>query len=87
MEQGEDAFQIDSTMSLIVAPGTPAPIVQRLHDALRRAADSEGFTTHSRRAGNAKAWMEPADYKVWLQRDYDTWGRVIRDAGITPEPK
>jgi tripartite-type tricarboxylate transporter receptor subunit TctC len=87
LEQGEDAFQIDSTMSLIVAPGTPAPVVQRLHDALARAAASEGFDAHSRRAGNARAWMEPADYKAWLQRDFDKWGKVIRDAAIPPEPR
>lgn len=83
IEQGESAFQIDSTMSLIVPPGTPAPIVERLRTALRRAAASEGFDAHARRAGNGKAWLEAADYKVWLQRDFDRWGKVIQDTGIT----
>jgi len=87
LEQGEKAFQIDSTMSLIVAPGTPAPVVERLHAALKRAAASEGFDAQSRRAGNAKAWLEPADYKVWLQRDFDKWGQVIKDAAISSDPK
>lgn len=86
LEQGEQAFQIDSTMSLIVPPRTPTQIVDRLNTALKRAANSEGFDASTRRAGNAKSWLDPADYKVWLQRDFDKWGKVIKDAGISPEP-
>lgn len=87
VELGETAFQIDSTMSLVVPPGTPAPVVERLHAALKRAANSEGFTAHTRRTGNAQTWLEPAAYKDWLQRDFDKWGKVIKDAGIASEPK
>jgi tripartite-type tricarboxylate transporter receptor subunit TctC len=87
MEQGESAFQIDSTMALVVAPGTPAPVVERLQAALKRAAHSEGFEAHSRRVGNAMAWLDAADYKAWLQRDFDKWGKVIKEANITSEPK
>lgn len=86
-ELGERAFQIDSTMSLVVPPGTPAPVVARLHAALKRAAASEGFTAHARRVGNAVAWMEPAEYTSWLTRDFEKWGQVIREAGIAAEPK
>ncbi|QJW85164.1 hypothetical protein HK414_22165 [Ramlibacter terrae] len=50
--------------------------------ALRRAVHSDGFEAHARRAGNAVARMDAADYKGWLQRDFERWGKVIRDAGI-----
>lgn len=83
LEQGETAFQIDSTMSLIVPPGTPASVVERLRAALRKAANSEGFDAHARRAGNGKAWMEAPEYRTWLQRDFERWGKVIQDAGVT----
>ena len=83
LEQGESAFQIDSTMSLIVPPGTPAPVVDQLQVALKHAADSESFEAHAKRFGNAKAWLDAADYKVWLQKDFEKWGKVIKDAGIT----
>lgn len=85
LELGERAFQIDSTMSLIVPPSTPEPVVRRLQDALKRAANSEGFEAQSRRAGNAKAWLDAADYKIWLQRDFDKWGKVIKETGITSQ--
>lgn len=82
IEQGESAFQIDSTMSLIVPPGTPAPVVAALTAALRRAYDSDGFNAQTKTAGNAKAWLDAAAYRQWLQRDFDTWGRVIADSKI-----
>lgn len=82
-ELGESAFRIDSTMSLIVPPGTPGAVVQRLRGALKQATDSPGFAEHARRAGNAVSWRDAADYKVWLQRDFDLWGQVIQDAHIT----
>lgn len=84
IEQGENAFQIDSTISLITAPNTPEPILSTLRAALKRAAESEGFDAHAKRLGNAKTWVETAEYKTWLQRDFDTWGKVIQDAGIKP---
>ena len=70
-------------MSLIVPPGTPAPVVERLRVALRRAAASDGFDAHARKAGNGKAWLEADEYRAWLQRDFDRWGKVIQDAGVT----
>lgn len=82
IEQGETAFQIDSTFSLGVPPNTPPAVVEKLRAALRRAAVSEGFEAHTRRTGNGKAWLEAPEYKVWLQRDFERWGKVIRDAGI-----
>ena len=85
IEQGESAFQIDSTIALITSPGTPEPILSRLRAALKRAANSEGFDAHAKRLGNAKTWVETAEYKAWLQRDFDTWGKVIQEAGIKPE--
>lgn len=30
------------------------------------------------------ALLITAEYKTWLQRDFDTWGKVIQDAGIKP---
>lgn len=87
MEQGEAAFQIDSTMALVVAPGTPAAVVSRLQAALKTAANGEGFTAHAQKVGNAKTWLEPAEYKVWLERDFEKWGKVIREAGITVDVK
>lgn len=86
-ELGETAFQIDSTMSLVVPPKTPISVVEKLRAALKAASDSDGFTRQSRLAGNAKAWLDEADYKIWLQRDFERWGKVIKDANIVPQPK
>lgn len=82
-EQGESAFQIDSTMSLIVPPGTPTPVVETLRAALKQAANSDGFAKHAQQAGNAISWLDAAAYKTWLQRDFDLWGKVIQDTGIS----
>lgn len=81
-EEGESAFQIDSTMSLIVPPGTPGPVVEKLRAALKQAAHSDGFTKHTKQAGNVISWMDAADYQTWLQHDFSVWGKVIQDAGI-----
>lgn len=83
IEQGETAFQIDSTMSLVVPAGTPEPVVARLRDVLRRATHGEGFRTHSQRQGNAIAWLDAPAYTEWLKRDFERWGRAIREAGVS----
>lgn len=82
LEQGVSSFQIDSVLGLVAPPRLPKPITDRLRAAAQRSIDSIGFTTTLRQSGNAKSYMDAAQYRAWMQQDFDRWGRVVRDAGL-----
>lgn len=85
LELGFTSLQIDSSMGIILPPKTPQPIVDRLREALKRAVDGEQYVDSANKAGNARYFEDAPEFKVWLEKDFDRWGRVVREANIKPE--
>jgi tripartite-type tricarboxylate transporter receptor subunit TctC len=85
LELGVTALQIDSSMGIILPPKTPQPIVDRLREALKRAVNSEQYVDSANKAGNARYFEDAPEFKVWLEKDFDRWGRVVREANIKME--
>ena len=74
-------FEYDGINALVVPPGTPEPVLQRLRTALRKAVESEAHTRFALDAGNKAVYTDGTVFRDVLQRDYDRWGRLIREAG------
>lgn len=71
----------------IIAPaGTPAPVVNRLNEAVR-ASLAKPETKEKLRALGAitEGGSTPAEFQAWLKKDAERWERVIKAANVKAE--
>jgi len=70
----------------VVAPkGTPAVIVDKLHEAIDAALADPKLTTQFAGIGSVPKSMTPADFGKFIAEDTEKWGRVIRGNNIKAE--
>lgn len=86
-EQGLDDFDVVNWTALYAPKGTPTPIVDYLSRLLRRAVVDPAFKM--RLAAFSTVPMPPnratpTALASYLKEQTDTWGSVIRQAGIKP---
>jgi tripartite-type tricarboxylate transporter receptor subunit TctC len=63
----------------VVAPkGTPAVIVNKLHEAIDAALADPKLTTQFAGIGSVPKSMTSADFGKFIAEDTEKWGRVIR---------
>ena len=63
----------------IIAPkGTPDAVVQTLHDAFKRALESESFQKAAKASGFVVDYRGPADLTSRLERDYAVFGEMAK---------
>lgn len=82
LELGYKSLQIDSSMGIVLPPGTPEAIVNRMGIALKRAVDGKAYADAAAKAGNARFFEDAATYRAWMEKDFARWGEVIRTANI-----
>ena len=71
---------------ILLAPaGTPRAIVERLNAESLKAMASPEIRERLGGLGGEPATGSPEDTAVFLKREYEQWGRVIREAGIKAE--
>ena len=71
----------------IIAPaGTPAPIINRLNQAIRVALAKPDTRERLRSLGaTTEGGSSPAEFESYLKADRDRWARVIKAAGVKAE--
>ena len=81
-EQGAPSFET-STWSAVIAPaGTPAPIVERLNQEIRRLAAMPAERERVMSQGGLPVDLSPAEFTRFLEREIESWGQVIRAGNI-----
>jgi tripartite-type tricarboxylate transporter receptor subunit TctC len=67
----------------VVAPkGTPAVIVNKLHEAIDAALADPKLTTQFAGIGSVPKSMTIVDFGKFIVEDTEKWGKVIRAANI-----
>ena len=70
----------------LVAPAkTPAAIVGRLNDDVRRVKQMPEVRAQLARLGAIPIDMQPAELRTFLQPELAKWTRVIRAGNIKPD--
>jgi tripartite-type tricarboxylate transporter receptor subunit TctC len=69
----------------LVPAGTPAPIVSRLSDEMRKALAKPEVVTRLNALGAQIIGDTPAEFAAFLKKDHERWQRVIRTAGVKAE--
>ena len=81
-EQGLPSGNSDGWNGIFAPPGTPAPIVRRLNDALRVALADEGVKAALGRQGARITPSTPEELAAQMANDIDKNARIIRAAII-----
>ncbi len=75
-----------TTWYAIYAPvATPTAVVQRLNAALRKVLQDPTLEAKIEPHGVELLASTPEEVLVWVKRDTEKWGRIIRDAHITTD--
>src|SRR6186713_128924 len=87
-EAGVPKFDVTTWYGLYAPRNTPKPIVDALVDALQKALKDPPLVTRFAELSMAPVEQEratPAALEALLKTEIDRWGRIIKDAGITPQ--
>lgn len=81
-ESGYPGFAVESWFGLVAPAATPAPIIQRLHDAWAAgAATAETREAFKVIPANLRV-TSPQEFGAFIQAESKRWGELIRKLGI-----
>lgn len=82
-EQGFEGFEATPWAGIVAPAKTPKEIVARLSEELKRAL-ADGEVRKKLEAAGAAAFYEPPEQMTArMKRDFDRWGMVIQENGIS----
>jgi len=86
LEQGVTGLIAGTWVGLAAPPGTTKPIIDRLTRELQAGlAKPETAEKVKGAVGIEPEYAPPAEFAAFATRDWDYWGKVIREAGIKGE--
>lgn len=82
-EQGVPDYNMGAWLGFVAPQGTPAPIVQKLHDEINRALKDPDIAQRLEALGTQVVMSQsPAAFNALIVKNYDTWGQLIKQAGL-----
>jgi len=84
-EDGFPGFDVTGWIAIFVPADTPKPIIEKLNTALHKAVNSPGIEERLQERGIVTGLGTPEELADYLKSEHERWGKVIREAGITPE--
>jgi tripartite-type tricarboxylate transporter receptor subunit TctC len=81
-EEGMPDIDITNWSGLAAPSGTPQPIIDTLYQAMAVALRDEGTAGFIANLASSPGGMPPAEFAALIRRESETWGAVVRRAGI-----
>ncbi len=76
-------YDLTIWLGLFAPPATPQPIVTKLHDEVQKILKEPEFAQKLNVTGALEPLiMTPAEFSALIKRDYDKYGKLVRDVGI-----
>jgi tripartite-type tricarboxylate transporter receptor subunit TctC len=82
LESGLDLATAGSVKGLALPAGTPKEVIQYLAAGFKKIADDPEFQRIMKDVGQPVLYMGPEEYKPWLAKAYDDYGKFIKISGI-----
>ncbi|MBF8293259.1 MAG: hypothetical protein HW392_2086 [Steroidobacteraceae bacterium] len=83
-ESGLPGFKTSQWFGFLAPAGTPAPIIDRIHAALARAAGSPEVKSRLAVQGVDVVSTSPKEFANVIREELAQWAGVVKAAGITP---
>lgn len=85
MAEAIPGFDLVTWHGMMVAPGTPAALVQRLNREFNAVLRMPEVRQRMESSGLQITGGAPEEFAAILKRDYDKYGAALRAAGVKPE--
>jgi tripartite-type tricarboxylate transporter receptor subunit TctC len=72
-------------VGLLAPAGTPAPVVNRLADEMRKSLARRETQERMKALGAVTVADTPAEFAAFLKKDHERWARVIKASGVKAE--
>ena len=82
-EAGLPTFQLESWVALFAPAGTPAPIVTKLTDSVKKSLALPEVKERADAAGVELRYLTPAQTEALVKKELPYWSKVIKSANIT----
>jgi tripartite-type tricarboxylate transporter receptor subunit TctC len=84
-EAGFPAAESTFWLAMLAPAKTPAEIVAKVNGEVLRALQSMELKERLAKLGTEPMSMTPAESDAFIRREYEVLGKVMRDAGLTPQ--
>ena len=85
-EQGVPDYNMGAWVGFVAPQGTPPAIILRLHDEVNRALKDPDIAQRLEALGaQVVTSPSPAVFNDLIIKNYDTWGTLIKQAGLDPK--
>ena len=84
-ELGVKGYEASTFTGVFAPAATPAPVVEKLASALRKATTNETVRERFRTMGVEVMDMDRAQFAAYVRADYEKWRKVGHDANIVIE--
>lgn len=82
-EAGIPDFVVEQWQAVFAPAGTPAAVIERLNNDIDKALQTPALTELAQQLGVTLKGGSPQALDQLRRADFDKWGKLIRDAGIT----
>ncbi len=84
-ESGFPGFEASPYIGLLYPAGTPAAIVERMSKELQEIRSSPDVRKKIESTGTTMVINMPAEFASQIKSDYEKWGTIIHEMGLTPD--
>jgi tripartite-type tricarboxylate transporter receptor subunit TctC len=84
-EQGFPGYEALNWYGYLAPARTPKEIIDRLHREIAKALANPRVIDQMEKTGVEPLAMTPEEFGRYIKREYDTWGKVVKEAGIKPQ--
>lgn len=84
-EAGVAGYDAAVWFGIFAPKGTPAAVIDRLHDAVVQAVRLPDVENGYLASGNVAITSRPDEFAAFIRNELVKWGRVVREAGIQGE--
>ena len=84
-EQGYPGYEALNWYGFLAPRGTPREIIERLNKEIVKALAHPQVVSALHKTGTEPKSSTPEEFGAYIKREYDTWGKVVKEAGIKPQ--
>jgi tripartite-type tricarboxylate transporter receptor subunit TctC len=78
-------FEVLSWEGILAPRGTPAPMIARIAEEIKRAAADPAFLQSLLKVGAVGMSNTPTEFAAFIDAEHAKWQRVVKEAGIKVE--
>jgi len=83
-EAGFAGYEALNWYGYLAPANTPKEIVERLHRDIAKSLANPKVIAQLEKTGVEPVAMTPEEFGRYIKTEYDTWGKVVKEAGIKP---